>query len=57
MSRDQIPDLRAAVATSEQQLGANHPTTLQARMRLALEYRERERNEDEVERRVPPRRA
>jgi hypothetical protein len=49
MSRDQIADLRAAVATNEQQLGANHPTTLKARTCLALEYRERELNDDAAE--------
>jgi hypothetical protein len=39
-----ITDLKAAVAASERQAGASHPATLEARVRLALGYREREQD-------------
>ena len=44
--RERIAELEAAVATSARQFGAEHPATLQARVRLALAYREHERYED-----------
>jgi hypothetical protein len=43
--RDRIADLEAAVVQAERQAGADHPATLDARMRLALAYRERRRDE------------
>src|SRR5262245_10463630 len=48
MGRGRIADLRAAAATSEREFGADHPTTLRARVLLAIAYRERERTEDAV---------
>jgi len=48
MSGERIADLEAAVADAEQQAGADHPATLEARVRLALAYRERDRDEDAV---------
>src|SRR5258707_6657107 len=48
MSGEPIADLEAVVADAERQSGPGHPATLEARMRLALAYRERERDEDAV---------
>jgi tetratricopeptide (TPR) repeat protein len=45
VGRERIADLEAAVAQWERQAGADHPATLDARMRLALAYRERGRDE------------
>jgi hypothetical protein len=45
VGRERIVDLEAAVAQWERQAGAGHPATLDARMHLALAYRERGRDE------------
>jgi len=45
VKRERIRDLRATFTASELQVGASHPATLQARVRLALAYRDRGRAE------------
>src|SRR5690242_16431503 len=46
MSRERLTELEAAVTASERDLGAEHPVTLDARVRLALGYRASERDEN-----------
>ncbi|MBC6461976.1 tetratricopeptide repeat protein [Actinomadura sp. HBU206391] len=46
MSQERLSELKAAVAAGERELGTEHPGTLDARVRLALGYRESERDEE-----------
>jgi hypothetical protein len=48
MSDERIAGLEAVVAGAERRSGPGDPATLEARVRLALAYRERERDEDAV---------
>lgn len=48
MARTRIEDLEAKLAKSERQSGPDDPATLESRVRLALAYRERNRDEEAV---------